>query len=502
MGSERKPARSSKTRAKPEKKAPKRPAEPKAPRAARKRSKGAAAAALVEALARHGFPTAPGPGLGFTPEDDARLERGWPHLRIVTDEAVSDARAIQIAEKALDAIDPVLRVRVPRAVARAFLLGYEVGPLLFVDRNHPRENAARREARARAIRSDRAIDLPLLESTLARQVVGMGDTYGRWRTAKVLYLYEHFLGTEAVARAATAHLLHCASEPGVWGPVGDPTRTNAAPHHLALALPWLLRRVPSAVATELRARLGAVRTPREVGTRGPRAYHAMLHAIAEPGAPLHSSLAELSHLFGFFSDDVRPVSAFLDRWPYAFVFDVARVAWVLGTARFAGELKIAGRLLPPLVDAAAPIRDPSVVRLMARIATQRAGAAAASEWLRERADYARPILTTLAGLDDEKESKAAARALELIGSAEPAGAEPLDEAALEAEIARIFEQLGVELRATSDRDAQAEHIRAAHEAYAEARAAAGDPIPEAYFTHRFGDFGLGQWAMLAVDAID
>lgn len=41
-----------------------------------------------------------------------------------------------------------------------------------------------------------------------------------------------------------------------------------------------------------------------------------------------------------------------------------------------------------------------------------------------------------------------------------------------------------------------------YDAYAEARLAAGDPIPEAYFTHRFGDFGLDKWAMLAVDVID
>lgn len=36
--------------------------------------------------------------------------------------------------------------------------------------------------------------------------------------------------------------------------------------------------------------------------------------------------------------------------------------------------------------------------------------------------------------------------------------------------------------------------------YAEAHAAGAIVLPEAYLTHRFGDFGQGAYAMLAVDA--
>lgn len=45
-------------------------------------------------------------------------------------------------------------------------------------------------------------------------------------------------------------------------------------------------------------------------------------------------------------------------------------------------------------------------------------------------------------------------------------------------------------------------IRDAYDSYVEVQAASGHPTPEAYFTHRFDDFGLGEHAMLAVDAID
>src|SRR5687767_6752433 len=133
------------------------PAKAKEKGASKKTLKSAKLAAVVEALSRYGFPTGPGPGLCFTAQDDALFERGYPHLRIVTGEPVPDAEAIARAEEALDAIDPYFRIRVPEGIARRFLLGYRVGPLLFVDQNQPAENAQRREQRALALRSNRAI---------------------------------------------------------------------------------------------------------------------------------------------------------------------------------------------------------------------------------------------------------------------------------------------------------------------------------------------------------
>lgn len=258
-------------------------------------------------LAEFGFPSGPGKDLCFTAEGAALFERGYPELRIVTEEAVSADRAFELAEKALDAIDPCFRIRVPAAIARSFLLGYRVGPLLFVDANHSHENAKLRVERANLMRSDRQIDQTLLNETLEEHGFGMGDTYSNWRWPKVLYLYEHFIGSEKVARSVLKFLLLAANETKRWGFAGeDPYRTNAAAHHIALAR----------------------------------------------------------------------------------------------------------------------------------------------------------------------------------------------------EIAAIFKALGERLRKAANREAEVEAIRDAYEAYAEARSAAGDPIPEAYFTHRFGDFGLGKWAMLAADSID
>jgi len=43
-----------------------------------------------------------GRGLGFTADDDALLERRWPNLRLISDEAVSAKKAASVALKALE----------------------------------------------------------------------------------------------------------------------------------------------------------------------------------------------------------------------------------------------------------------------------------------------------------------------------------------------------------------------------------------------------------------
>jgi hypothetical protein len=147
-------------------------------------------------------------------------------------------------------------------------------------------------------------------------------------------------------------------------------------------------------------------------------------------------------------------------------------------------------------------RDPGVVRVVAHVSTQRKGVAPAGAFLREHAAYVRPILEALRSVDDPKEQKAVAAALALLDGAEaPKAPKQLTSAQVEAEIARIFEALGVTLRSAPDDAARGDAIRDAYASYAEARAAGGIVLPEAYFTHRFGDFGLGAYAMLAVDAI-
>ena len=87
---------------------------------------------LVAALGP-AFPHRGGRGLCFEVADDDAYEHGYPHLRRLVDAAIADDAAVDAAEEALDAIDPVFRIDVPRATASRYLLGYRLGVGLFLD---------------------------------------------------------------------------------------------------------------------------------------------------------------------------------------------------------------------------------------------------------------------------------------------------------------------------------------------------------------------------------
>lgn len=451
--------------------------------------------ALLEALTPHGFPHSPGPGLCFTKEQDALFARGFPHLREVTAAPV-DGDPAKIALKVLSANDPMLGLRVPDAIVKPFLRGYVVST---VGEHDPARHKAIQKARADKIHEAAPIDRALLEETLKSRVVGMGDTYSSWRMGKVLFFYEHYLGSDLVAEIVTEDLLRCAQDHKArFGDVMD--NSEAAPFHLAEALPWILRRVSPERAEALRARLATAPSPDAI-KGGPRKFLALLHALVDRAAKEYEALEYFDQKLAFLWDDPAPIAERLasQKAAKAPLWDIARTTWLLGTEPLAGALSLAGLDLPTLANEVAPIRDPAIVRLMAWLVSKRPVADVVGAWLREREDYARPILETLAKLDDAKESKAASAALQTLDQA-PKATPPLSEEALERELARLFEALGQALEATTERDAQIHLLRDAYEAYAEARAAAGED--EAYFTHNLGERGLGQWGMLAVEMLE
>jgi hypothetical protein len=68
-------------------------------------------------LARKHWPA----GMCFTAEQQALIERGWPHLRVLVDGDPRDRRAAALADEVLAAIDPVLPIYWPRDAARHFV---------------------------------------------------------------------------------------------------------------------------------------------------------------------------------------------------------------------------------------------------------------------------------------------------------------------------------------------------------------------------------------------
>ncbi|MBX3185315.1 MAG: hypothetical protein KIT72_01960 [Polyangiaceae bacterium] len=456
-------------------------------------------AAVADLLRPFGSPLPPGPGLGFTPEDDVLLERGWPHLRVLTNEDV-EAPAAR-AEKALESLDPVLGLRVPRELAAAYLRGYAFGPSINANRRSREENRPVLAARRAAIESGVPVDRAQLDAMLESLCEGkIDDTYKHWRLPEVLYLYEAFLGADEVASAITSALIEVAGRARVS--FGDSNSFNHPGHTLALTLPWLLRRAAPSVVTDLRAQLKAV-APQPRAKGGAKQYYALLHVLAEQGAPLPPELEVLDHRFMYINDDVPAVTTRLTAKPQ-FALRETRSVWLLGGKVLTCPVSLPDtkELQLAMLDELGILREPAAVRVIAHLAARRATQAAAAQWLNAHPSHARPILEALREGGSAKDAKAAAKALELLQDGQ-LDTPPASEAALEAEIARLFTELRSALEATSDRDAHIELIREAFEAYSEARAAAGDPTPEAYFTHSMGEHGLdGDWCMLAVDVMN
>ncbi len=99
------------------------------------------------------------------------------------------------------------------------------------------------------------------------------------------------------------------------------------------------------------------------------------------------------------------------------------------------------------------------MRLVAFVASQRAGKKAAAEWLSRHAAYARPILGSLAALADPKEKKAAEAALTLLNDETPVVVKPPTPEELEREIAAIFAALRKKLVRAKDDEQRKTLIR-------------------------------------------
>jgi hypothetical protein len=173
----------------------------------------------------------------FTPEQASLLDRGWPHLRIVTDAKVKDPA--KAAGKQLAAGDPILDVEWPRAVAHRYLWASL----------HPRHSPEAKKALARSSPFDEA-NVPELLDRLFPSM----DSYA-FHAEDVFYLLEALFGTAKTAQWMIERLERLKA----W------KQGTSNPHDrlfVALeALGWILHRL-GREKPELRARLVKIRKPR------------------------------------------------------------------------------------------------------------------------------------------------------------------------------------------------------------------------------------------------
>ncbi len=385
------------------------------------------------------------------PELDALFERGWPYLRVLTDEEVSARVARGKAKKALQAIDPYLPARVPRDVARRYLRGYKIGD--------PYKEQAALEA---AVADDVApIDRAWLDEIL-REKMGPSAAHGKgtetylFRLAEIVFLFEAFLGTKVVVGALVSHLVAARDNPAWWGTPYFQDHENGTARRLVPILGWLRLRMDAETWRR------AVRPLAGVQPALPN-YVANLGALLDDGCPLDGVTAP--EWIAMQRRDKVWLDAYLDRrkaWGY---WADPQLYYVVGVSAL-DDQPMARLTRQPrwvqerVVDEFGALRAPQVARVIRVLSESRSKSVreAAARWLAEQGQ----------GAVELKEAKTS------------------DE--LEAELRAMLEGVGARLVAQGgDPVAERQVLDESFAIYCELRAALEDPTPEAYFTHSLGD---------------
>jgi predicted DNA-binding WGR domain protein len=431
----------------------------------------------------------------FTAELDRLFARGWPELRVLSDEAVTPAVARKEAIAALTAIDPYLPTVVPREIARRMLIGYMHPPF---------DDAAGMRA---AVDGDRQVDASLLDEVLRRGIPK--ETYV-FRMKEVVFLLEAFLGTEVVAAAVVERCRDALENRKVWGayedPKGEMGRSFWVDHHnacwrrLVHALGWLRLRMKPARWKEIVAPL------RKRNPKLPR-YSETLARLVDDSIPVGDD--EYSLGLAAQRRERAAIRAHYARWPRSMIR--AEHVYAAGAGLL---LEIDVKALPRdakwfqqrTVAEIGAIRAPGTVRVMAALLASRSAGAHASAWLEQHREWVvGEALPALAKRAADAEHVRAVQA-SLSGAAAPPKSSPR---ALERERAQVIALVPAALHACKgDPKRELAVFSTAFARWCEIQAALGAVIPEAYFTHAFIDAKWGKadrattqrWMSLAIQA--
>lgn len=430
----------------------------------------------------------------FTEEQDALLARGWPELRVLTDERVTAKKAASEAVKALWAGDPYLSVEIPREIARQYLRRYGAW----------RTDARQREAAGAT--DDGPIDRAWLDVVMERRMppsqtlAAGGETY-EWRLAEVVYLFEAFLGTEVVVSALAAHLTRALEHPEWWD---SPDSEASEVCRLAQILGWLRLRMDETRFDQIVAHLA------KPEPRLPR-YSSFLRLLADRASPLPAEGTYQAdwggEAFAAQRRDATWIEAFVKYRPEWTPRPTQTVAVGGGDLLFLANASKLTRLAKweqqRIIQEIGAFRHPGSARTIAALLASRATGKEAKEWVLGKREWLEG--EALAAVDRKDPAAAAAIRATLEGK-EPAPPKPRKE--LERELRRTLSGVEAKLVAAGG-DAKAERavLDETFQTYCQLRAALGEEMPYAFFTHLLGEQKwkathetLVRWMDLAVKA--
>jgi predicted DNA-binding WGR domain protein len=408
------------------------------------------------------FPTGK---FGWTEGIDALFEKGFPYLRILTEEKVAPKAAIRQAKKARQDVDPYLQVHIPRAVGICYLAGY------------PFQQYEDEASMLAAMADPPPIDVALLRRCLAMkygQICNRSETYD-FRMAEVLFLFEAFLGAEVVLAEAVAHLVAWRDHPERWGEGMFVDHENAPAARMISMLGWFRFRIPE-------ARYRASIAPLAGEARGLPKFAARLQSLVDDEAPAGRDGAE----FGMQRRSEALLRRRIERFPY---WEDPQFYFVLGKDELlradVKKLKQEPKWQQlRWLEEFGVVRAAGTARMMAALLESRSVGKEAAAWLDARRDWVeREALPEL----EKADPKAAGAIKAHFGGAAVVPAAK-SEKQLEAELEKLLDGVGTRLKAVAGDTAKEQSVLTetfAH--YAEIRAALGDESPDAYFTHQLGD---------------
>ncbi len=428
----------------------------------------------------------------FTPEQDALLAKGWPELRILTDEPVTPKKASSEALKALWAVDPYFGVEIPRAIARLYLRGYADWPA-FIERKG---------------KDDGPVDRALLDAVMEKRMPPSktkkegGETYA-FRLAEVVYLFEAFLGTEVVVSALAGHMGGALTNLSWWEPKNIDNQAIEV-SRLAQILGWLRLRMDAARFDEI------VRPLTEPQAKLPF-YSSLLGLLADPTSPLSAARTDIpgwaSKAFATQRRDAAWLETFARDNKTRFPEATQVIAVVGADVLFRGDTAKLAQLPKweqlQVIRELGTLREPGAARTIAGLLTSRSTASEAKEWVLEHRDWLEE--EALAVLDEKDPAAAAAIRATLEGKEAPP---PKSKKELERELRTLL--AGVEAKlvaAHGNAAAERAILDETFRGYCQIRAAQGEMMPEAFFTHLLGDrkwkadrATLERWMNVAVEA--
>lgn len=377
---------------------------------------------LRNALAREHWPR----GIGFTQEHSVLMGRGWPQLRVLVDGEPRD-RPDVLADKVMDAIDPVVPIYWPREAAKRYICKYA------------------------GLETPTEITTAVVDRALDQAIGSLGYAF---HPTDALLLAECFLGAEVVAERIVARLERFTK------PEWADDNPNSLSIIVVSLLEPLLLRVAYEPAIALVARLRAIAPSARKGLPAVRLRwlldsHVPDAAELEDGEFLYNVPVQISDRKALAKYLEHAYSDWLLNPQHLFVAG----AGIVDEQRHIAKLKRMPAWRQKWVcEVFGIIQHPVIARMMKALEGSRGAGGLPEAWLAAHEDGAQPVPATRTDVLSRRE--------------------------LDAGVKSLFEKLvnGIEAVRGDPAKEQPLWVKAVTDLI-ELRAAAGDPTPEAQVGH-------------------